>query len=137
MFNNCTGSLDLGHFAYERPCLSVSGCCHLLDLSTLGPIGAFDVRYAPTQFDDLDRDIRCFLAGRPCVYTGHLAVDHVQRSSLKQASSPAQVGHIMGNKIKLEAKYDDAQLDAMIAKNFEMAWGDLLAKQTTLLALDK
>ncbi|WP_243364816.1 glycosyltransferase family 2 protein [Fundidesulfovibrio terrae] len=132
VFMNCTGTLDSGLFAYERPCLSVSGCCHMLDLSLLDGVGGFDVRYTPTQFDDLDRDIRCFLAGRPCLYTGGLAIDHVQRSSLRQASSPAQVAHILGNKIKLEAKYDDKAVDAMVAKNFEMAWRDLLEKQAKL-----
>jgi GT2 family glycosyltransferase len=132
VFMNCTGALDSGFFAYERPCLSVSGCCHMLDLSLLDPVGGFDVRFTPTQFDDLDRDIRCFLAGRPCLYTGSLAIDHVQRSSLRQASSPAQVAHILGNKIKLEAKYDDKALDQMIVKNFEMVWRDLLEKQAKL-----
>jgi GT2 family glycosyltransferase len=133
LFSNCTGALDTGLFAYERPCLSVSGCCHLLDLSLLDSVGTFDVRFTPTQFDDLDRDIRSFLAGRPCLYTGHLAIDHVQRSSLRQASSPAQVAHILGNKIKLEAKYDDKTLDRMIGQNFEMVWRDLLEKQAHLL----
>jgi GT2 family glycosyltransferase len=132
VFNNCTGTLDAGLYAYERPCLSVSGCCHLLDLALLDSVGTFDVRFTPTQFDDLDRDIRCFLAGKPCLYTGRLAIDHVQRSSLRQASSPAQVAHILGNKIKLESKYDNAALDQMIAKNFEMAWRDLLQKQAGL-----
>ncbi len=132
IFNNCTASLDLGLFAYERPCLSVSGCCHLLDLSALDAVGGFDVRFTPTQFDDLDRDLRSWLAGRPCLYTGHLAIDHVQRSSLRQASSPAQVAHILGNKIKLDGKYDDKSLDAVIAGNFALAWQDLLAKHAAL-----
>jgi len=132
VFNNCTGTLDSGLFAYERPCLSVSGCCHLLDVSLLDSVGVFDVRFTPTQFDDLDRDIRSFLAGRPCLYAGHLSIDHVQRSSLRQASSPAQVAHILGNKIKLEAKYDDRQIDDMVKKNLEMVWRDLLTKQAAL-----
>lgn len=134
VFNNCTGTLDSGLFAYERPCLSVSGCCHLLDVSLLDSVGVFDVRFTPTQFDDLDRDIRSFLAGRPCLYAGHLSIDHVQRSSLRQASSPAQVAHILGNKIKLEAKYDDRQIDDMVKKNFEMVWRDLLTKQAALVS---
>lgn len=132
VFNNCTGTLDSGLFAYERPCLSVSGCCHLLDVSLLDSVGVFDVRFTPTQFDDLDRDIRSFLAGRPCLYAGSLSIDHVQRSSLRQASSPAQVAHILGNKIKLEAKYDDRQIDDMVKKNLEMVWRDLLEKQAAL-----
>lgn len=132
VFNNCTGTLDSGMFAYERPCLSVSGCCHLLDVSLLDSVGVFDVRFTPTQFDDLDRDIRSFMAGRPCLYAGSLSIDHVQRSSLRQASSPAQVAHILGNKIKLEAKYDDRQIDDMVRKNLEMVWRDLLTKQAAL-----
>jgi len=134
VFNNCTGTLDSGLFAYERPCLSVSGCCHLLDVSLLDSVGVFDVRFTPTQFDDLDRDIRSFVAGPPCLYAGHLSIDHVQRSSLRQASSPAQVAHILGNKIKLEAKYDDRQIDDMVKKNLEMVWRDLLAKQAALVS---
>jgi len=133
VFNNCTGTTDSGLFGYERPCLSVSGCCHLLDMRALDAVGPFDVRFTPTQFDDLDRDIRSFLAGKPCLYTGSLAIDHVQRSSLRQAASPAQVAHIQGNKIKLEAKYDDKEIDALAAANFQMVWDDLLAKQEALL----
>lgn len=132
IFNNCTGTLDMGLFGYERPCLSVSGCCHLLDLSALDAVGGFDVRFTPTQFDDLDRDLRSWLAGRPCLYAGQLAIGHVQRSSLRQADSPAQVAHVLGNKIKLEGKYDDASLDALIAGNFELAWKDLLCKHAAL-----
>jgi hypothetical protein len=132
VFMNCTGVPDLGLFSYERPCLSVSGCCHLLDLSLLDCVGTFDVRFTPTQFDDLDRDIRCFIANRPAILAGHLAIGHVQRSSLRQASSPAQVAHILGNKIKLEAKYGNAAIDQMIAANFQLAWNDLLAKRHAL-----
>lgn len=135
VFNNCTGTLDFGLFAYERPCLSVSGCCHVLDLSLLESVGVFDVRFTPTQFDDLDRDIRSFLAGRPCLFAGHAVIGHVQRSSLRQASSPAQVAHIVGNKIKLEAKYGDADIDALVRANLEMVWKDLLEKQAALARL--
>ncbi|GAB6036275.1 glycosyltransferase [Fundidesulfovibrio butyratiphilus] len=132
VFNNCTATLDLGMFRYERPCLSVSGCCHLIDLSRLDLLGGFDVRFSPTQFDDLDRDMRAFKAGLPALYAGHLAVDHVQRSSLRQASTPAQVAHIQGNKMKLEASYPDAALDAMVQANLNLAWNDLLAKARRL-----
>ncbi|GFK96031.1 hypothetical protein NNJEOMEG_03905 [Fundidesulfovibrio magnetotacticus] len=132
VFNNCTGTLDPGLFGYERPCLSVSGCCHLLDLSTLDSVGLFDVRFNPTQFDDLDRDIRAFLSGKPCLYTGSLQIDHVQRSSMRQASSNAQVAHILGNKIKLEAKYDDKAIDGLVTANLQKVWNDLLAKQAAL-----
>ena len=132
VFNNCTGELDLGMFDYERPCLSVSGCCHLLDLSALAMVGGFDVRFTPTQFDDLDRDMRSWLAGRPCLYAGGLRVDHVQRSSLRQATTSAAVGHVMGNKIKLDAKYDEATLADMAKEGLKRTWADLSAKHQAL-----
>ena len=132
ILNNCTGELDTGMFDYQRPCLSVSGCCHMLNLAALDQVGGFDVRFSPTQFDDLDRDMRSWLAGRPCFYDGGLKIGHVQRSSLRQARDLAAMAHVLGNKLKLEAKFDDQQLRAVIEGDLSLAWSDLLAKQAVL-----
>ena len=70
--------------------------------------------------------------GRKAVYAGDVAVAHVQHSSLAKAKSPAAMGQVFGNKIKLEAKYDDKVLDLMIGRNFEMACKYLLDKQASL-----
>ncbi|MFP5238241.1 MAG: glycosyltransferase family 2 protein [Acidobacteriota bacterium] len=134
VFSNCTGMRDSGLFGYERACMSVSGCCHLLETSLLEKVGGFDVRFTPTQFDDLDRDIRTWLAGKPCLYTGRLRIDHVQNSSMRQASTPAQIAHIQGNKIKLESKYTDEQLDALVQADHDMAWRQLLDASRELQA---
>jgi len=134
VFSNCTGMRDSGLFGYERACMSVSGCCHLLETSLVREIGGFDVRFTPTQFDDLDRDIRAWLAGKPCLYTGRLRVDHVQNSSMRQASTPAQIAHIHGNKIKLESKYSDEQIDALVQADHDLAWRQLLEASRLLQA---
>ena len=47
VFDNCAGQLDAGLFAYARPCLSVSGCCHAISHEALDKAGAFDVRFTP------------------------------------------------------------------------------------------
>lgn len=128
----CGGAADMGLFAYTRPCLSVSGCCHLLPRHALDAVGGFDIRYNPTQFDDLDRDIRCFLAGAQSVYAGEVRVGHKQGSSLALARTQAQVAHIIGNKIKLEYTVSDADADRLWRENLTGLTRDLIAKDTAL-----
>lgn len=127
MCNNCAGLPDSGLFSYARTCLSVSGCCHLINMEAVRAAGPFDVAFAPTQFDDLERDLRSWLAGFPSVFYGRLAVRHVQNSSLRQAVSPAQVAHITGNKIKLEAKFTDEQAALLLAQNHQSLWEEFTA----------
>ncbi len=125
VFDNCGGQLDAGLFTYARSCLSVSGCCHAVSREALDAAGAFDVRFTPTQFDDLDRDMRSCLAGFPSLYEGRLTVRHVQHSSLAKAQTPAQVGHIQGNRVKLEGKYLDEDLTRLARADAERCWAHL------------
>lgn len=118
--DNCAGGLDNGLFTYARPCLSVSGCCHLVNMEAVRRAGAFDLRYTPSQFDDLDRDIRSNLASMPSVYAGGLAVRHVQHSSLAKARTVKQIGHVMGNKFKLDTRYSDEELVRLARENSSM-----------------
>jgi GT2 family glycosyltransferase len=113
------GRLDDGIFSYDRACISVTGCCHLISAESIRDVGAFDIRFNPTQFDDLDRDLRCNKAGFPVYYHGSLAVQHVGHSSLAKAKTPAAVGHIFGNKMKLEGKYEDAEIVDLAERDFE------------------
>ena len=123
---------DYGLFAYTRPCLSVSGCCHLLSRAAIEAAGPFDIRFNPTQFDDLDRDIRSWLAGYPAVYDGSVRVAHEQASSLAKAKTPAQVAHILGNKIKLETKFTDEDVERLWRENLDVLKRDLLDKDAAL-----
>ncbi|MDD3311990.1 glycosyltransferase [Pseudodesulfovibrio sp.] len=133
VFDNCAGSPDTGMFAYTRPCLSVSGCCHMVALSAVDKAGGFDLRYTPSQFDDLDRDLRSALGGMPALYAGTLAVRHVQHSSLAKAQTARQIGHVMGNKYKLDTKYSDEQLATLVAANRELLRRDYEARHGFLV----
>ena len=130
--DNCSGQLDMGMFGYDRPCLSVSGCCHLLNMESIAKAGMFDIRYTPTQFDDLDRDLRSCLAGYPTYYAGSLRVRHVQHSSLAKAASPASQGNVTGNQMKLQARFEDAELTRLFHLDQSMLWDNLLHKADAL-----
>ncbi len=117
---------------HVRPCLSVSGCCHMIKMDALKSCGAFDIRFNPSQFDDLERDLRLALRKIPVMYTGNFPVRHVQHSSLKQAVSRARSAHIFGNKIKLEFLYSEGQAREMREFTQSMARQDLLRKCTQL-----
>ncbi len=132
LLDPCSETHDLGMYEYTRPCLSVSGCCHLINMRAVEACGPFDVRFNPTQFDDLERDMRSTLNGFPTVYDGRLKVRHVRFSSLAQAESPAKATHILGNKIKLEALFDDSRLETLVHENHAALRRDILTKAGAL-----
>jgi len=128
VFDNCAGGLDIGLFNYARPAAHVSGCCHALRTNVLAELGGFDIAFSPTQFDDLERDLRSAVGGRPAVYRGDVAVAHVQHSSLAKAKGPAAIGQVMGNKLKLEGKFTPESLAAVSEAGLAALWADLAAK---------
>ncbi|MDO9633288.1 MAG: glycosyltransferase [Humidesulfovibrio sp.] len=132
VFDNCSGGLDVGLFSYTRPAVHVSGCCHALRTSVLAELGGFDIAFSPTQFDDLERDLRSAVAGRGAVYCGDVAVAHVQHSSLAKAKGPAAIGQVMGNKLKLEGKFAQAELEVVSGAGLAALWADMAAKWAEL-----
>ena len=127
-FCSAMGETEEAMYAYTRPCVSVTGCCHLLNMSAIERAGAFDVRFNPSQFDDLERDVRSGLAGYPTYYHGQVQVRHMQHSSLRQAMRVSQQAHIMGNKIKLEFLLDAKKAAKLREENFTRVKTDLLRK---------
>lgn len=105
----------------------------MISMDAVNRAGVFDLRYTPSQFDDLDRDLRSALSGLPAIYTGSLAIRHVQHSSLAKSQTPRQIGHVMGNKFKLDTKYTDQELSALATANRNQLWADLQTKHTFLL----
>ncbi len=130
--NNCIGLRDAGLFTYSRPCASVTGCCHLLNTRAIEAAGPFDIRFAPSQFDDLERDLRSYLAGFPTLYVGQLSVGHVQYSSLSQAATPAKQAHIFGNKLKLEHLYTREQIQRIAQQDLNVLLEDVVRKSARL-----
>jgi len=134
-FDACHKRMRYGHYAYSRPCLSVSGCCHLINMRAVAETGPFDIRFSPTQFDDLDRDMRSWLGGFPAFFHGRLKVRHHQGRSMAKARTALQQANILGNKAKLEYNFTPEELDRILNENPRVLWDDLLAKTDVLWKL--
>lgn len=116
VFDSCRNGFDYGQFSYTRPAMHVSGCCHMLNMEAIRQCGDFDVRFNPTQFDDLERDLRAALGGFEHVYAGQLRIGHIQHSSLAKASNVRSMAQVFGNKIKLESKYSEHDLNVLLER---------------------
>ncbi|WMW65468.1 glycosyltransferase [Nitratidesulfovibrio liaohensis] len=105
--------LDFGQFSYLRPCVSVTGCCHLFRRAVFDAVGPFDLRYAPSQYDDLEHDLRRSLRGDLPVYQGHLAVHHMKRTGRAAWTDPAQFSNAWANMYKLQYRYARPDFDTL------------------------
>lgn len=129
------GQPDLGQFTYLRPCVSVTGCCHLLREADIDKTGGFDIRFSPSQYDDLERDLRVFLGGGLVVYQGHLAVRHKRRSGAVAELKPAEIGSALANVRKLEAKHGEETLARISAEGEALLERDMERRFRSLAAL--
>jgi GT2 family glycosyltransferase len=119
---------DFGQFSYMRPCVSVTGCCHLFRRAPLDGIGHFDLRYAPTQYDDVEHDIRRALRGELPVYQGHLRVAHMQSSGQAAWEDPVKLLASWANLFKLQTKYRQADFDAIRERDHQSLLADMLGR---------
>lgn len=120
--------LDYGQFDYCRPCVSVTGCFHLFRQDVLSLSGDFDLRYAPTQYDDLDHDLMLAAAGKSAVYQGKLKVLHKRKSGSASMLNRAARGSGAGNVLKLESKYEAREIAAIIDRDIERLENDFTDK---------
>lgn len=121
---------DLGLLDTVRPCPSVSGCCHLLRGRALATAdGApFDLRFSPSQFDDLARDLRAFQHGRRAIYAGVLAVSHHQHAGPGQARDRAALGQLAGARHKLDGLFAAPDMEVAARRDADTAWDELETK---------
>jgi GT2 family glycosyltransferase len=108
-------SADFGLNSYLRRAISVTGCCHLLSRQNIDSVGAFDLSFSPSQYDDAERDLRSCSQGEFCLYQGHLRVRHCKRRAFS-LPTPWQQVNVMGNELKLWASYPEATLAAIMQK---------------------
>ncbi len=129
--NDTPLSQDLGQFDYRRPCLSVMGCCHLLNRNRCQKldIPGFDVRFSPSQVDDLEHDIQVWKAGGKVLYDGRVRVVHRQDAGRQGPLSDAGWGHIWGNHMKMEYKLSRQELEsvhAAVSNEDDRFWREIL-----------
>ena len=122
---NCPVGPDFGLLAATRPCASVSGCCHMLRGRALAGAMPFDLRFSPSQFDDLARDVGAFLDGGRCVLAGSLAVAHHQPAPV---GGIADRGRIAGARVKLDGLFPAPDMIVAANRDLDTAWGELESK---------
>ena len=128
----CGQDLDFGQFDYLRPCLSVTGCCHLLRTRDLLESGGFDIRFSPTQYDDVDHDLRLAASGKWPVYQGRLGVAHARLSGALLNVNAQATANSRGNLAKLSGKYPTAERERLRGLDSQAMLDDVLAKQARL-----
>ena len=123
---------DFGQYSYLRPALSVTGCCHCITRKSLDAHGHFDLRFSPSQFDDLERDFRVAQNSGQCIYQGFLSVGHIKHSGLMAGITPWQKANIQGNLSKLWGSYSKEAIIPMAHRDWESLRQDFLNKLSTL-----
>ena len=119
---------DFGQFTYTRPCVSVTGCCHLLRSSDFKEHGGFNLVFSPSQYDDLERDLRLAAAGQYACYHGHFSVRHLKRTGKGSQMSRAQYGNGLANSYKLAGRFTPEDLSRLFAFQNSLLQDDLQRK---------
>jgi GT2 family glycosyltransferase len=99
---------DNGCYDFIRETRSVMGCLHLLRVDALRKVPNFDLRFSPSQVDDIDHDLCLCLEGYKVMYCGLVTCVHHQSSGAVIAYDPAaipRIGNCIGNDIKLFYKH--------------------------------
>jgi len=120
---------DFGQADYVRPCASVTGCVHLFKTERILANGTFDLRFSPTQYDDLERDLRMVHGGGYAVYSGHVAIRHKRKSGRISESGQPESGGAAANMHKLLTKYTAGEFEAMAASIDQVLLDDLMRKK--------
>ena len=100
------GQYDTGAYDFVRSTVHVMGCCHLLRTHALHELPSFDIRFSPSQMDDLDHDVLLRLAGYDVRYCGLVSLIHHQNSGMSvRQNDPVKIGNVFGNDIKFFYKH--------------------------------
>ncbi|MUM77138.1 glycosyltransferase [Pseudodesulfovibrio sp. F-1] len=121
-------TLDCGLLDILRPCASVTGCCHLFRTRDLLEVGDFAIHLSPSQYDDMERDLRLCEAGRFPVYQGHLGVRHRKRTGAASRVSDREEGNALGNKYKMQTMHERSALVAAMHAERALLDADLWRK---------
>lgn len=110
------GGYDNHAYDFIRETRNVMGCLHLLRTEAVRNISAgFDIRFSPSQVDDIDHDIAVCLEGYKVMYCGTTACIHHQSSGEtfgRPHHDNTVSDHAMANDIKFFFKHAD-RLDTL------------------------
>jgi GT2 family glycosyltransferase len=118
---------DNGAYDFIRETRSVMGCLHLFRGQALRDVPTFDIRFSPSQVDDIDHDLCLCLAGWKVMYCGLVTCVHHQSSGVGLKTDPmefARTGNCIGNDIKLFYKHFSHMDELRTLDNLSLLPGD-------------
>ncbi len=135
MANPAAASPDRGQWDFLRPCASVTGCCHLFRTAELLERGGFSLAFSPSQYDDLEHDLRALRHGELACYTGFCTVRHAKDTGGPTRMKGPAYGNGLGNKYKLHGLFDAPGITAMTQRETAALEADLEARLQLLDSL--
>ncbi len=98
---------DNGFYDIIRSTSNVMGCCHMFSQKALQSVPDFDIRFSPSQLDDIAHDLELKLKGFDVLYCGKVACIHHQNSGVgaKSDINLNKIGNTMGNYMKFHFKF--------------------------------
>lgn len=98
---------DCGVYDFIRPTANVMGCCHVFTRAALDAVPWFDIRFSPTQMDDISHDFDLCLKDFTVMYCGLVECVHHQNSGIGRhtALDLIKFGNVLGNDVKFFYRY--------------------------------
>lgn len=97
---------DFGLYSVRRDTDCIMGCCHLMRRECFDAVPEFDIRFSPTQLDDVSFHLDLRLAGYKVRYLGQIACVHHRATGFKAKDWKAH-GNSMGNDVKFYYRFAD------------------------------
>lgn len=100
-------NFDTGIYNYVRETDNVMGCCHVFTRKALDAVPFFDIRFSPSQMDDIAHDLELRLQGLKIIYCGLVSCCHHQMSGVGRSTAAdiARRGNVIGNDAKFYFKF--------------------------------
>lgn len=99
----CEHEADVGQGNNLCRVAHLRGCCNLYRSDALRRCGLLDIRFSPSQWDDVDHQLGLLVAGYELIYQGAAVVRH--KRSTGGADTLAQLANSAANKQKMQAKW--------------------------------
>lgn len=114
-FDTPNTNFDVGLYDVTRTTANVMGCCHIFTRRAVDAVPTFDLRFSPSQMDDIAHDLDVALAGFEVIYHGGIACIHHQMSGVGRSQGSvnlSRLGNVAGNDVKFYYRFAD-KLDAL------------------------
>ncbi|MFC1592141.1 glycosyltransferase family 2 protein [Thermodesulfobacteriota bacterium] len=106
---------DAGQHDYIAPRHYVMGCAQLYRREVFDVAGDYDLRFSPTQFDEVEQQIRMRLYGYQAIYNGFIEVVHLLKTGMQQ-SEATQVSR-EANRLKMLPLFTPEEIAALVDEN--------------------